>query len=187
MHPAHSLFSCCYLTQTLALFLQPYLNALFPISPIVPTHLVVTTAVCFLKMGFYDPEASLPNRVSQAMNFGYRVNDTRRRLFFLTVSTLFILLLIVSGTRHAPVRGWIDQHRIRVQASWTSTATSSPLDPTYLYSDPGSPSSSDQGPVLGNGERKLSKQSLKQLRNSTLGVGSSPHWLGEKLTDECLV
>ena len=94
------------------------------------------------------------------------MNTIKRRPFFLTICALLVFFLFVTNVRPAPRRGLLNQ----VQDHYRDPR--SPLKPNFLYDDPNSIPESDEGPVLDSEKRRLSKESLRQLRNDTLGFGN---------------
>ena len=131
-------------------------------------------------MALYDEVESLPRaRVSRSSSFKMlgRKAETRRKLLFLGLAIVLLIVFVVGRWHQGDGQDWAvysgNNASAEIQAiaksalgGMSSTPSSSGETPTRKLKI------TDNGPVLGNGDRSLSRQSLKDLRNETLGFGN---------------
>ena len=111
-------------------------------------------------MGLVNLEDVSPIRNSPPKMLSRGIGESRRKVLFVSLTGFFILFFLVGSLRKESVKGWVDSKGISTSIYTVNT----------LYTGPKPPSINDGGPVLGNGRRKLLRQSLTDLRNETLGV-----------------
>ena len=132
-------------------------------------------------MGSYSDnvvEASLGSRTPRSPTFKMlgRKAETRRKLIFLGVAIFLVIVFVIGQWRQGDVQDWAVHSGQNASAEIQAIAKSA-LGSMSQSSELGEAptrdvKSSNTGPVLGSGERSLSRQSLKDLRNETLGFGN---------------
>ena len=140
-------------------------------------------------MGTHDyPECariSLRSPRSSPYRFINRgIGEVRRRFIFFSTSAFLLITFLVGLRRQEQVKGWVDYSRqnphSEVPASIKTALEGSNLPPTSEEKPMRKvrPAGGNTGPVLGSGIglRSLSKHSLSQLRNETLGVCAWNRW-----------
>ena len=137
--------------------------------------------------GFDDVESHSPTRYSSMLGRG--VGEARRRIVLVGLLALFLLLTLVAFRRQDTIKDVVSKGLHRTANATTSlpkpdTQTdlkenTEPKDTTASEKFTSNPSSKPaviyKSPVLGNGERSLTQESLEDLHNSSLGVCRVSH------------
>lgn len=105
-----------------------------------------------------------------------RKADSRRKLVFLGVAIFLFIIFVVGHWRQNDVQDWVvyrgQSANSEVQAIAKSAFGGMKEAPIPEESSMKKTRPTDMGPALSNGARSLSRQSLKDLRNDTLGFGN---------------
>lgn len=139
--------------------------------------------------GFDDVESHSPTRYASMLGRG--VGEARRRIVLVGILAFFLLLTLVAFRRQDTIKDVVSKglHRTaNTTASFPKPDTQAdlkentkPKDTTSGEKYTSNPSSKPdviyQSPVLGNGERSLTQESLEDLHNSSLGVSRVFHHL----------
>lgn len=126
-----------------------------------------------------DDEAFTPpsntTRSSAFRMIGRRA-DTRRKLIFLGVAIVLFVVFIVGHWRQSDVQDWVVYRGQNAKSEVQEMAKSAFDGMGQSHHPDENPMEqmrpTNIGPSLGNGARSLSRQSLKDLRNDTLGFGN---------------
>ena len=122
---------------------------------------------------------------------GRGVGEARRRIVLVGLLAFFFLLTLVAFRRQDTIKGVVSKglhHTANATASFAKQDTQAdlqentkPKDASFgekYTSDPSSkPEVIYKSPVLGNGERSLTQDSLEALHNTSLGVSRMFHRL----------
>lgn len=105
---------------------------------------------------------------------GRGVGEARRKIVFLGLSAFLLMIILVGTRRQDQVKEWVDYSRLESQYH-LSGGSHSAFSSSLLSGGTANLLDGEEGPVLGKGDRSLSRKSLIDLRNSTLGVWSLWH------------
>ena len=113
---------------------------------------------------------------SPAFKMISRRADSRRKRVFLGVIIFLFIVFAVSHWRRSDVQDWVvysgQSANSEVQAIAKSAFGGMNQPPTQEEKPMRTTRPTDMGPALSNGARSLSRQSLKDLRNETMGFGN---------------
>ena len=139
-------------------------------------------------MGAFDVESHSPTRYSSMLGRG--VGEAKRRIVLVGLLALLFILTLVAFRRQDTIKEVVSKglHRTaNATASLTKPDTqpdlkedkesteskSSRFGEKYTSNPSSKPDVIYKSPVLGNGERSLTQESLEDLHNSSLGVSRS--------------
>ena len=101
---------------------------------------------------------------------GWNVADAKRKFIFIGLGFLSILILFSRARRTDRVTEWVDYSKLKSRYGLSGDTSSSFFGSGLIFRGGASLVRARMGPVLRNGKRRLSRQSLTDLRNDTLGV-----------------
>ena len=132
-------------------------------------------------MGAFDDVESPPTRYSGMLGRG--VGEARRRIALIGLLVFFLILTLVAFRRQDTIKDVVSKGIHRTAES-TTTATkpdttanskevkkpNTKVGGKYSSNPKSPPSPLYSSPILGNGERSLTQESLQDIHNTSLGV-----------------